>query len=54
MQINDNDSPMEVVHKLTVFLDDLIEDQVKAQILEIYLEDNPDVRSILLHNLGLF
>jgi hypothetical protein len=47
--------PMYLVEKLTEFLSHEImkEDSVKAQILEIYLEDNENVRKILINNLRL-
>jgi hypothetical protein len=47
--------PMYLVKKLTEFLshETMKEDTVKAQILEIYLEDNKNVRKILINNLKL-
>lgn len=46
-------SPMEAVKALTEFLNDLPSPEIKAQILEIYLEDNEDIKNKLLYNLGL-
>ena len=45
--------PMDVVKDLTKFLDQLEEDQVKAQIIQIYLEDNKNVSDILMRNIKL-
>jgi hypothetical protein len=45
--------PMDVVKDLTIFLNQLEEDQVKAQIIQIYLEDNKNVNDILMRNIKL-
>jgi hypothetical protein len=45
--------PMDIVKELTTYMNLLGEDTVKAQILQIYLEDNSNVSSILMHNIKL-
>jgi hypothetical protein len=51
--MNKYNDPMSAVEALTKFLNDLEEDSVKAQILEIYLEDNENIRKIVIKNLKL-
>lgn len=46
-------SPMDAAKGLTQFLEILKEDTVKAQIIEIYLEDNPSIRKLLLDYLDM-
>lgn len=48
----DFSSPMSAVHYLEEFLNNFESDQIKAQILEIYLEDNSEVRKSLINRLG--
>ena len=45
--------PMNVVKDLTIFLNQLEEDTVRAQIIQIYLEDNKNVNDILMKNIKL-
>jgi hypothetical protein len=45
--------PMDIVKELTTYMNLLEEDTVKAQILQIYLEDNSNVSSILMRNIQL-